>query len=521
MMRHALLSQMMVIASQEGSPFFEDNFNALDLDGVTSAPNKWTQKFLAWNVRYLSGNSDDGWKTYDERVEPGRTRTAKQVIEQDGRWATKTRYLHDVSGGTIKLRGYPVAVGDQVDTASFPYICGMISNEADTGADYIYGYIEVRVKINSITKGQHLALWLIANDGTWPPEIDILEVVNSTDTWNCNTHGEDPPQDMTSYKPKSPAGWHTLGFNWDSSLMSWYFDGVLVRQHANSITTKAMNFLATYEIASTWPGDPDGTTVWPCETEIDYVRAYAEKPAESWSGWRYCGETRPSSLVGSGSVVFTEPLGSKEGDLQVVQLSYRGDVPFATPSGWSLAVQDSTGNRSFNGTGTQRASVAVFYRVRGSTAGTLTFSRGAGTVDEGLDCVQGAMSLYQTPGTASLVSAAFGADTGYAGATVSVASQSTQAGDLVVGVLAASDNVAASSSGLSSANITASSAIRNAIGQVAEGWQVSTDAQTSLGSDGGLAVGHAIASGSSTGTTTATFSGGSGHSAAVAVFRTA
>ena len=35
-----------------------------------------------------------------------------------------------------------------------------------------------------------------------------------------------------------------------------------------------MYVLVSPEIGGDWPGSPDGSTVWPMELELDYVRAY-------------------------------------------------------------------------------------------------------------------------------------------------------------------------------------------------------------------------------------------------------
>jgi beta-glucanase (GH16 family) len=150
---------------------------------------------------------------------------------------------------------------------------------ADLMPGQCYGYWEIRARINAIGKGQHLAFWLLPDDASWPPEFDILEVVgtNSTQfTANITTNGTPPP--MTFYqKPVSRAnGFYVFGFEWTPSTMRWTVDGSVVREHSNLIADKSLYMLISWEVGSAWPGSPDGTSPWPAEVEIDYVRVYAK-----------------------------------------------------------------------------------------------------------------------------------------------------------------------------------------------------------------------------------------------------
>lgn len=504
-----------------------DNFSALDLEPVTAAPNRWATYFKKWGQRYLSGNSDDAWKTHDERIESGRTRTMQQVLQQatSPSWPAKTRYLHEVSNGTIKLRTYPVAVADQVDTNNFPYISGMISSEAMPSLAKSRGYWVTRLKYNSITKGHHFSIWLVpADDGTWF-ELDILESVNSNTYWTCNSHGEDPAVAQTEYRPKKPTDWHTVAFEWTDSTMTWYFDDVIVRRHPNYISAgRLAHYLASWECAGTWAGDPDGTTVWPSEVELDNVRYYASKPTVTRTEWAYTGAGPLAWAKGTTPLTLTEAAHTQPGDLQVAAIAFRGNVPFTAPSGWSIAVQDTRGNSSYFGTGYNVASVAVLWRVRGVGApGSITFNKGAGTIDA-LDIYQGQILNFVGPGTKSIVGAQANVDTERTSAAVVVPSITTQANDLCVMVGATSNSLTLSSLASSTGPATNTSAA-NGIGNIAAGdaWGVTNTGSTFAWNDPSLvtalSVGHSVSSGGALGNTTVTFSGANGHAGAVAVFR--
>jgi hypothetical protein len=122
---------------------------------------------------------------------------------------------------------------------------------------------------------------LLPQDGSYPPEIDMLESVYDPAypdmglLSSANSHGETPDLPINFF---TPAGgllgqWHTYGFLWTETEMKWYVDGELVRSHPN-YATKPMYILSTWEIGSNWPGPTGSATVWPAEMEFDYIRIY-------------------------------------------------------------------------------------------------------------------------------------------------------------------------------------------------------------------------------------------------------
>lgn len=276
------------------TPVWSDDFNALSLEGVTANP-VWTPYFKGWGVHALDGNSDKGWKDFEENAwaANGTSRTVKQIIEAgDPTPATKTRYLHDVSGGTIKLRCYKNGVPENDSIWGYSHSCGMINSEVVPGRAAATGYWETRMKINSLTKGQHLAIWLVPQDSSaYPPEIDIGEWINDGGDNTAarhfmNVHGETVTAAQTWDTVSDPYGWKTYGLEITADQIKWYRDGVLVRTGANRFTTdelanqpaQALAFMISPEHSGNWPGLPDGTTVYPFEAEVDYVRYYSTKP---------------------------------------------------------------------------------------------------------------------------------------------------------------------------------------------------------------------------------------------------
>ncbi len=259
---------------------FEDNFDRLRLsDGIQPVGANddhqgpaWESHFAGWGVRHLKGNNDQALKA-DARYQG---RGGKSL----GDYGIQ---LHEVTAdGTLKLYGRPTP--DDLETQfEFPYLGGMVSGENMHAQRY--GYWEVRLRPNNISTGHHLALWLIPSDHSWPPEIDMLEVIgsnpaNPSDAQNFffNSILSQPNNDEITriIPPRGRDAWYTVGFLWDEDTMRWFLDGEEVRQRPSLKTDKELYFLISPEIGGHWVGDPTAGTTWPMEVEVDYVRVYQD-----------------------------------------------------------------------------------------------------------------------------------------------------------------------------------------------------------------------------------------------------
>ena len=237
---------------------FEDNFDTLSLE-IANPPigtDNWISYYEGWRSHHLTGNNDKCYKTFSPHV---------------------SSTLHACTGkSTIKLLAMKTSVTDLSKVDNLPYVGAMISGEVSHAQ--LYGYWEVRAKFN-ISRSQHWAIWLLQQDGAWPPEIDMVEVVGD---------GRDPISNvyMTQHGSSSDSmsvisnvtidQFHTYGFEWTKTDLVWYLDGIEVKRVANYLA-KPMYILVSPEIANKWSGEPDHTTVWPTVCEIDYIRIYDKK----------------------------------------------------------------------------------------------------------------------------------------------------------------------------------------------------------------------------------------------------
>jgi len=257
---------------------FGDDFTSLSIAANQGDKARWSSMFTRWNTRTLAGNGDQGVKAADGTILPS-GRTAGEALRASGQWGNRQNFLAEASNSTLKLRAFPLPNGLRQEFWGFPYAASMIS--ADQAPGLRHGYWEFKARINAIGKGQHLAFWLLPDDGSWPPEVDVLEVVGTNRrqfTANAHAAAETGSTPMTFYtEPPSTDGFHVYGFEWTPSTMRWTVDGQVVREQASCIGDKPLHVLISWEIGSRWPGEPDSSTTWPAEVEIDYVRAYARK----------------------------------------------------------------------------------------------------------------------------------------------------------------------------------------------------------------------------------------------------
>jgi beta-glucanase (GH16 family) len=142
-----------------------------------------------------------------------------------------------------------------------------------------YGYFEVRAKLPQ-GKGLWPAFWLVPMDGSWPPEIDIMEGLGQPSTVYHTYHYIDAAgarQRATGvYKGHDfTSSFSTFGLDWRPGLLIWYVNGRETHRFSDpSVTSKNMYILVNLAVGGHWPGDPDAATPFPSSLQVDYIRVY-------------------------------------------------------------------------------------------------------------------------------------------------------------------------------------------------------------------------------------------------------
>jgi beta-glucanase (GH16 family) len=193
-----------------------------------------------------------------------------------------------------------------------------------------YGRIEFRAKL-PVGKGLWPALWLLPHDETYGPwassgEIDVLETrghepekvtgaIHFGSRWPANTYA--------NFTYALPAGgridaFHVYALEWEPGVIRWYTDGALTcsrdfwwscsktegdkgaapKQESDinpwpAPFDKPFYLLMNLAVGGQFGGNPDATTVFPAEMQVDYVRVF-----------RRAGGPGPAQPRGAGKLPF-------------------------------------------------------------------------------------------------------------------------------------------------------------------------------------------------------------------------
>jgi beta-glucanase (GH16 family) len=187
-----------------------------------------------------------------------------------------------VSNGILTLRAEekPVTIGGM----TFKYPSGMISsgpgaNGSKAKFAFTYGFMKIRAKMPK-GKGFWPAFWTLPTNGSWPPEIDVQEILGNHPTtvfltyhWGTNKGASYRARHWSG--PDFSAGWHTYATDWEPNAIIWYIDGIERFRYTNinNITSKPMYLLANLAVGG-WPGSPNTSTPFPADYQIDYIRVW-------------------------------------------------------------------------------------------------------------------------------------------------------------------------------------------------------------------------------------------------------
>jgi Beta-glucanase/Beta-glucan synthetase len=163
-----------------------------------------------------------------------------------------------------------------------------------------YGYFECRMKVPR-GRGMWPAFWLNPEDGKWPPEIDIVEIVNNgRDTTKNSFHilhnRFEAPVDIEtkldkwkSYRPGFDYAddFHTFAVEWTPETVTHYVDDVEVARrrfnwtHTDGSDGGPAHVLLNLAVGGNWPGPPTSEEDFPAELEVKYIRVWQKDQTDT------------------------------------------------------------------------------------------------------------------------------------------------------------------------------------------------------------------------------------------------
>ena len=140
-----------------------------------------------------------------------------------------------------------------------------------------YGRVEARIKVPG-QKGVWPAFWLLPADGSWPPELDVVEMRGQDpNTVNVAAHSNETGSRTTvgsAVGVPDTEGFHNYGLLWTEDELVWYFDDTeIFRAQTPSDMHKPMYMLVNLAVGGA-AGTPADGLATPAEMQVDYIRAY-------------------------------------------------------------------------------------------------------------------------------------------------------------------------------------------------------------------------------------------------------
>lgn len=255
------------LASDETATF-DDEFDALSL---------WNGTTGTWRTTYpyVSDTGAGGTQTGDGELEwyiNNRFPPTSSVVP----WVVRDGVLSLVAD-----RASPSIRGQIKD---YRYTSGMLDSYPSFSQEY--GYFEMRAKTPS-GQGMWSAFWLLPKNGSWPPEIDIMEVLGkdpATVHTTVHTGKSNVSQGQANKVADTSGGFHTYAVDWEADFITWYFDDRPIYRIATPADLhQPMYMLVNLAVGGAWPGDPDATTPLPSHLDIDWIRVYRSNPHRSRS----------------------------------------------------------------------------------------------------------------------------------------------------------------------------------------------------------------------------------------------
>jgi beta-glucanase (GH16 family) len=176
-----------------------------------------------------------------------------------------------IAGGVLEIRAEPAPLQDKASLGDYRYISGLITTQPSFSQTY--GYFEMRAKLPA-GKGVWPAFWLLPQDLSWPPEVDIMESVGDPSKYYVTYHSA-AAKDGGTEVPIAPDEFHVFAVSWDRQNVVWFVDGREVKRLPTPPDMhKPMFLVANLALGGDWAGSPDATTPFPVAYKIDYIRAY-------------------------------------------------------------------------------------------------------------------------------------------------------------------------------------------------------------------------------------------------------
>lgn len=254
---------------------FADEFNTLSLWNGSSGTWDTNYWWGAENGSTLAGNGEKQW-----------------YIDHDY-LPTKSVNPFSVDDGVLTITAARAAEAIKPYINNYEYTSGMLTTYESFSQTY--GYFEIRADMPD-NHGVWPAFWLLPADGSWPPELDVVEMRGQDpNTVHVAAHSKETGSRTTvgsAVNVPDTEGFHTYGLLWTQDELVWYFDDVeIFRTDTPADMHDPMYMLVNLAVGGI-AGTPADGLARPAEMQIDYIRAYTldevgqtAAVTADWSNW--------------------------------------------------------------------------------------------------------------------------------------------------------------------------------------------------------------------------------------------
>jgi beta-glucanase (GH16 family) len=216
---------------------------------------------------------------------------------------------------TLSVIPTPSDVAASVDYA--PFLGAQI--ETHNTFSQTYGYFEMNAELSG-TPGTLSAFWLMPENGSWPPEIDVAEVTGGDPTTlvtssHSSVNGTfNPWHDI----PNSSTSFNTYAVDWEPNTITWYFNGQAVASEATPADMHQPMYMIAGVFSGTsgsWEGQPaSGATA---TMKINYIHAFDSNPYTGGGSSTSSSTSSPVSTSSSSSSSPAPTIADDEGTVTI------------------------------------------------------------------------------------------------------------------------------------------------------------------------------------------------------------
>ncbi len=301
------------VSSNQATLTFDDEFNSLSIWNGTSG--NW-QYAYSWAPNGVDTNG--GWF-----VNPTWGPTSAAGVDP-----------YSVNNGVLSIGLIPTPASVLSSVNNEPSLTGQVETQASFSQ--LYGYFEVNAEA-SATPGVNSAFWLLPENGAWPPELDVFEILGSqpTNVYMTAHYGSSNSitQNWATLSDATTA-FNTYAVDWEANYITWYINGKQVAQIATPASMNVPMYMLLDLAAGTtgsWAGKPaSGATG---QMLVNWAHAYTSDPYLS---------ANDAVVTAGSSAAITDHAGNSWTVTSGGQVAINGTVDAATSGVTEIAFVNST-----------------------------------------------------------------------------------------------------------------------------------------------------------------------------------